>query len=57
MTRFDVKNYLEKIYKIPVVSVKTKVMTGDFKKSARGYLIKDEDYRVAYVKMVSFKLN
>ena len=29
MTHHDVKNYLEKIYKIPVVDVKVEVKTGN----------------------------
>ena len=30
MTKYDVKNYLEKIYKIPVVDIKTHVMPGNY---------------------------
>ncbi|KAH9423698.1 54S ribosomal protein L23, mitochondrial [Dermatophagoides pteronyssinus] len=51
MTSFDVKNYLEKIYKIPVMHVKTRVVCGEIKKakSAKPYLIKEDDYREAIV--------
>jgi len=50
MTKWDVKNYLEKIYKIPVVSVTTRVRCGDIKKAkGKQYLIKEDDYKTAIV--------
>uniref|UniRef100_G3MMU4 Large ribosomal subunit protein uL23m n=2 Tax=Amblyomma TaxID=6942 RepID=G3MMU4_AMBMU len=50
MTKYDVKNYLEKIYKVPVADVRTKIMQGKIKKAeGKGYLIKEDDYRVAFV--------
>uniref|UniRef100_A0A0K8RA45 Large ribosomal subunit protein uL23m n=1 Tax=Ixodes ricinus TaxID=34613 RepID=A0A0K8RA45_IXORI len=50
MTKYDVKNYLEKIYKVPVAQVKTFVMLGKIKRAeGKGYLIKENDYRVAFV--------
>ena len=50
MTQYDVKNYLEKIYKVPVAHVKTEVILGDIKKQPwKGYMIKDDDYRIATV--------
>ena len=54
MTSFDVKNYLEKIYKIPVMHVKTRVVCGEIKKakSTKPYLIKEDDYREAIVDLV-----
>lgn len=53
MTKWDVKNYLEKIYKIPVVTVKTHVKCGDIKKAkGNNYLIKEDDYKVAIVDLV-----
>ena len=52
MSHYDVTNYLEKIYKVPVTQVVTKIITGDIKKSTRGYLIKDPDYKMAYVSLV-----
>ncbi|XP_013779891.2 probable 39S ribosomal protein L23, mitochondrial [Limulus polyphemus] len=53
MTKHDVKNYLEKIYNIPVVNVVTKVHTGEIRKEKlKGYLVKDEDYRMAFVTLV-----
>jgi large subunit ribosomal protein L23 len=52
MTRNDVKNYLEKIYKIPVVGVRIHIAQGEFKKSNKGYVIKDDDSKIAYVDLV-----
>lgn len=50
MTRFDIKNYLEKIYNIPVKSVKTRIEIGKVEKEPqKGYLIKKEDVKLAYV--------
>ncbi|CAN7938538.1 unnamed protein product, partial [Ixodes hexagonus] len=50
MTKYDVKNYLEKIYKVPVAQVKTAVMLGNIKRAeGKQYLIKEDDYRVAFV--------
>ncbi|CAB3366759.1 Hypothetical predicted protein [Cloeon dipterum] len=48
MSRTDVKNYLEKIYKIPVVSVQTRVTPGELKTTA-GYVTKEDDYKTAFV--------
>lgn len=54
MTQHDIKNYLEKIYKIPVVDVKTEVRIGDFfRDPIKRYVKKKDDYRVAIVTMVS----
>jgi len=53
MTKFDVKNYLEKIYKIPVMNVRTEVTPGKLKKDpVRGYVTKEDDYKTAYVDLV-----
>ncbi|CAH0687730.1 unnamed protein product [Spodoptera exigua] len=50
MTKFDIKNYLEKIYHIPVVDVRTKIALGKFRRDAgKGYVIKDDDVKTAYV--------
>merc|ERR1711874_917990 len=52
MTKFDIKNYLEKIYKIPVRNITTHVRMGKFKRTSYGgHLIKDDDFKVAYVTM------
>lgn len=54
MTDRDVKNYLEKIYDIPVVQVNTMVMTGRFKRApGRNYIIKEDEVRLAKVILVS----
>ncbi|XP_054707326.1 probable 39S ribosomal protein L23, mitochondrial [Uloborus diversus] len=49
MTAVDVKNYLEKIYAVPVAQVRTQLYTGDIKKNFKNYLIKEEDYKMAFV--------
>uniref|UniRef100_A0A131Z5S9 Large ribosomal subunit protein uL23m n=1 Tax=Rhipicephalus appendiculatus TaxID=34631 RepID=A0A131Z5S9_RHIAP len=50
MTKYDVKNYLEKIYNVPVADVRTAVMQGKIRRAeGKGYLVKDDDYRVAFV--------
>lgn len=54
MTKFDIKNYLEKIYHIPVVDVRTKIAIGKFRRDVgKGYVIKDDDVKTAYVVLVS----
>uniref|UniRef100_A0A2R5LGF2 Large ribosomal subunit protein uL23m n=1 Tax=Ornithodoros turicata TaxID=34597 RepID=A0A2R5LGF2_9ACAR len=50
MTKYDVKNYLEKIYNVPVVDVRTVVKRGKIRRATgKVYLVKDDDYRVAFV--------
>ncbi|KAI5643854.1 ribosomal protein l23 domain-containing protein [Phthorimaea operculella] len=50
MTKFDIKNYLEKIYNVPVVDVRTKIALGKFRKDVgKGYIVKDDDIKYAYV--------
>lgn len=50
MTRHDIKNYIEKIYKVPVAQVFTRIASGETRQEVRkGYVIKDDDYKVAYV--------
>ncbi|PVD28015.1 hypothetical protein C0Q70_10595 [Pomacea canaliculata] len=53
MSKIDIKNYLEKIYKIPVLNVRTKVMAGgDIKHPTRGHVMaKEDDYKVAFVQL------
>ncbi|XP_063989263.1 large ribosomal subunit protein uL23m [Diachasmimorpha longicaudata] len=49
MTKYDVKNYLEKIYKIPVIDVRTRIKMGKFKYAATGgYVVQEDDIKVAY---------
>ncbi|XP_007561483.1 large ribosomal subunit protein uL23m isoform X2 [Poecilia formosa] len=53
MTKYDVKNYLEKIYNVPVGVVRTRIQFGSNKK--RNHLnqrVKKPDYKVAYVQLV-----
>lgn len=51
MTKFDIKNYLEKIYSVPVKEVRTYIKMGKFRRSEdqRHYIVKDDDYKVAHV--------
>ncbi|XP_076162363.1 mitochondrial ribosomal protein L23 isoform X2 [Ptiloglossa arizonensis] len=50
MTRFDVRNYLEKIYNVYPVKVNTRIAFGKTKKCELGnYVIKDDDIKIAYV--------
>ncbi|XP_037538662.1 39S ribosomal protein L23, mitochondrial [Nematolebias whitei] len=52
MTKYDLKNYLEKIYNIPVGAVRTRIQFGSNKK--RNHLhqrVKVPDYKVAYVQL------
>ena len=56
MTQLDVKNYLEKIYKVPVLDVKTKNVTGKTEYSpyvSTRELFKDDDIKYAFVTVVS----
>lgn len=50
MTEYDIKNYLTKIYKLPVVDVRTEVRMGEFYQQK--YVKKKDDYRVAIVSLV-----
>uniref|UniRef100_A0A671RDZ5 Large ribosomal subunit protein uL23m n=1 Tax=Sinocyclocheilus anshuiensis TaxID=1608454 RepID=A0A671RDZ5_9TELE len=53
MTKFDVRNYLEKIYSVPVAAVRTRIQYCTNKK--RNHLnqrVKRPDYKVAYVQLV-----
>lgn len=50
MTRHDIKNYLEKIYKVPVMHVRTRIAIGEVvREPIKGYLIKKDDVKLAYV--------
>lgn len=54
MTKHDIKNYLTKIYNVPVVDVHTEVRLGEFHQdTVKKYVKKKDDYRVAIVTMVS----
>ncbi|KAL7641561.1 UNVERIFIED_CONTAM: hypothetical protein RMT77_007434 [Armadillidium vulgare] len=50
MTKYDVKNYIEKIYKVPVVKVNTRIVVGEFRKAlGANYVVKDDDIRRATI--------
>ncbi|GIY50531.1 39S ribosomal protein L23, mitochondrial [Caerostris darwini] len=49
MTDDDAKNYLAKIYNVEVVQLRTRLFEGEIKKNHKNYLIKDPDYRMAFV--------
>uniref|UniRef100_A0A2K6TCI1 Large ribosomal subunit protein uL23m n=1 Tax=Saimiri boliviensis boliviensis TaxID=39432 RepID=A0A2K6TCI1_SAIBB len=50
MTRVDLRNYLERIYNVPVAAVRTRVQHGaNSKRDHRNVRIKKPDYKVAYV--------
>ena len=54
MTKFDIKNYLQNIYGIPVAKVNTSVMYVPFQRNHRNERVKPkEDYKLAYVTLVS----
>lgn len=54
MTKHDIKNYLEKIYNIKCVDVRTRIcMPKTRQDPGRGYIIKDEDMKYAYITLVS----
>ncbi|XP_042157299.1 39S ribosomal protein L23, mitochondrial isoform X3 [Oncorhynchus tshawytscha] len=58
MTKCDVRNYLEKIYNVPVGAVRTRIQYCTNKK--RNHLnqkVKRPDYKVAYVQLVEEKAN
>lgn len=53
MTINDIKNYLEKIYKIDTVNVTTRIALGKTRKDrVNGYIVKDDDIKYAYVTLV-----
>ncbi|XP_076624125.1 mitochondrial ribosomal protein L23 [Colletes latitarsis] len=50
MTKFDVRNYLEKIYGVYPVDIRTRIALGKTRRQLEGqYIIKDEDVKIAYV--------
>lgn len=56
MTEYDVRNYLTKIYKLPVVAVRVEMKNGNVVKTIKGNLIKEDDFKEAHVTMEkSFK--
>lgn len=56
MTKYDVKNYLEKVYNVPVVEVRTRIGMGRTKRDMKvGYVTKEDDTKYAYVTLVRWK--
>ncbi|XP_065209612.1 large ribosomal subunit protein uL23m [Planococcus citri] len=50
MTNYDIRNYLEKIYNVRVVHVRSYLEDGKIRPAMKhGYLIKEDDFRRAYV--------
>ena len=50
MTKHDIKNYLEKIYKVPVANVKTINKMGATRRNIySSAIVQDDDYKVAFV--------
>ncbi|EZA54793.1 hypothetical protein DMN91_007637 [Ooceraea biroi] len=49
MTKFDIRNYLEKIYNVKPIKVNTVITMGKFRKDPRGTIVKDDDSKIAYV--------
>ncbi|XP_053986326.1 39S ribosomal protein L23, mitochondrial [Hylaeus volcanicus] len=50
MTKYDIRNYLEKIYNVHPVSVKTRIALGETRKCPRHRcVLKDDDIKIAYV--------
>lgn len=52
MSKFDVKNYLESIYNVPVAAVRTRIQYGsNRKRNHMNQKVKIPDYKVAYVQL------
>ncbi|KAM9301516.1 large ribosomal subunit protein uL23m [Gastrophryne carolinensis] len=52
MTKFDVRNYLQSIYNVPVAAVRTRIQYGNNRK--RNHLnqrVRRPDYKVAYIQL------
>ncbi|XP_064921241.1 large ribosomal subunit protein uL23m isoform X2 [Columba livia] len=53
MTKVDIKNYLEKIYNVPVATVRTRIQYGaNNKRNHKNQRVKKPDYKVAYVQLL-----
>ncbi|KAG5889788.1 hypothetical protein JTB14_004531 [Gonioctena quinquepunctata] len=52
MTKHDVENYLNKIYNIKCIDVRTRIhMPKTRRDPGKGYVVKDDDIKIAYVTM------
>lgn len=57
MTRHDIKNYLEKIYNIDIIEVRTRIAMGKFVRDRlQGAVIKEDDRKLAYIVLVRSQL-
>jgi len=57
MTKFDIKNYLQKVYNVNVLDVKTYIATGKTKREKlHNSIIKEDDRKIAYVVLVSSRI-
>uniref|UniRef100_A0A8C3P5P2 Large ribosomal subunit protein uL23m n=1 Tax=Cyanoderma ruficeps TaxID=181631 RepID=A0A8C3P5P2_9PASS len=55
MTKVDIRNYLERIYNVPVAAVRTRIQYGaNNKRNHRNQRVKKPDYKVAYVQLGFF---
>ncbi|KOX71132.1 39S ribosomal protein L23, mitochondrial [Melipona quadrifasciata] len=56
MTKFDVRNYLEKIYNVHPVYVHTRIALGKtYIPHGCKFVVKNDDVKIAYVALVSIK--
>lgn len=56
MTEFDVRNYLTKIYKLPVKHIELEIEMGQTRKSPeKGSVFKDDDIKLAHVSLDGVK--
>lgn len=54
MTKYDIKNYLEKIYNVNVAHVRTRIALGKTRRDlVKGYVTKEDDVKLAYVTLVN----
>ncbi|XP_048341607.1 39S ribosomal protein L23, mitochondrial [Sphaerodactylus townsendi] len=52
MTRLELKDYMENIYKVPVAAIRTRIQHGsNNKRDYKNRRIKKPDYKVAYVQL------
>lgn len=57
MTKHDIKNYLEKIYNINIIELRTHIQMGKFVKDRlQGAVIKEDDKKIAFVVLVGSQL-
>ena len=57
MTKFDVKNYLDRLYNVPVAKVNTQIVYVAFKRDHRNRRFKPkDDFKLAHVTLVSLML-